>query len=38
MGFYNAQVLPRFVDTIRNYSLKGPKPWSDMYVGRARNP
>ena len=26
------------IDTIRNYYLKGPKPWGYMYVGRARNP
>ena len=26
------------IEAVRNFYLKGPKPWSYMYVGRARNP
>ncbi len=26
------------IDTVRNFSLKGPKAWGYMYMGRARNP
>jgi len=26
------------VEAMRNFYLKGPKPWGYMYVGRARNP
>jgi SAM-dependent methyltransferase len=26
------------VEAVRNFYLKGPKPWSYMYLGRARNP
>ncbi len=26
------------IEAVRNFYLKGPKPWSYMYLGRARNP
>jgi ubiquinone/menaquinone biosynthesis C-methylase UbiE len=26
------------IERVRNFYLKGPKPWSYMYLGRARNP
>ena len=26
------------IEAVRNFYLKGPKPWGYMYVGRARNP